>query len=209
MGNVGIATSDAQSEARQAQEGPLVKTVPGSRHLIFWALAVGGCLADLLTKTLVFRWLGMPRHGDEHTWWVIPKVFGFQTSLNEGALFGLGQGFSLLFATLSLAAAAAVLYWAYRGKALHSRLLTVALGCILAGIFGNLHDRLGLAGQRWHIAFGPHRVGDAVYAVRDWILVQIGSYHWPNFNCADTFLVCGAILLMMHALFYTDALQES
>jgi signal peptidase II len=42
-------------------------------------------------------------------------------------------------------------------------------------------------------------VGDPVHAVRDWILVMIGSFHWPNFNLADSMLVCGAILLVWHA----------
>jgi len=36
--------------------------------------------------------------------------------------------------------------------------------------------------------------------VRDWILVMIGPYPWPNFNLADAMLVCGAALLAWHAL---------
>ena len=68
------------------------------------------------------------------------------------------------------------------------------LGCVTAGILGNLYDRLGLPGLRW-IANPPHHAGDPVHAVRDWILVMIGPWHWPNFNVADSLLVCGALLV--------------
>jgi signal peptidase II len=46
--------------------------------------------------------------------------------------------------------------------------------------------------------------------VRDWILVMIGPYPWPNFNLADAMLVCGAALLAWHALRGTgDAAPET
>ena len=28
---------------------------------------------------------------------------------------------------------------------------------------------------------------------------MIGPFHWPNFNVADSMLVCGAALLLWHA----------
>jgi signal peptidase II len=36
--------------------------------------------------------------------------------------------------------------------------------------------------------------------VRDWILFRYHSYTWPNFNIADSLLVCGAGLLLWHGL---------
>jgi lipoprotein signal peptidase len=36
-----------------------------------------------------------------------------------------------------------------------------------------------------------------VYAVRDWLNFQL--INWPIFNLADSFLVCGAALLIWHA----------
>ena len=56
-----------------------------------------------------------------------------------------------------------------------------------------------MPGLVWDVAGPLHDVGDPVYAVRDWILVMIGSFHWPNFNVADSLLVCGAALLVWHA----------
>jgi lipoprotein signal peptidase len=45
-----------------------------------------------------------------------------------------------------------------------------------------------------------YRSGEPARAVRDWILVMIGKYEWPAFNIADSLLVCGAVLLVWHAL---------
>ncbi len=175
-----------------------MKAVPATRYLVFLLLASAGCAADLVTKRCVFAWLGMP---DPRTppYWVWPGVFGFQTSLNEGALFGMGQGMVSLFSALSIAAVVGILYWLFVAGAARDWLLTVALACVTAGILGNLYDRLGMPGLTWNAASPRHEVGEPVFAVRDWILVMIGRFHWPNFNIADSLLVCGAALLVFHA----------
>jgi signal peptidase II len=166
-----------------------MKTVPASRYALFSLLAVLGCLADLASKNWVFAKLGPP-HGA--TWWLIEDICGFQTSLNEGALFGMGQGKVWLFASLSVVAAVAIVYWLFVARAARDRLLTVALGLVTGGIFGNLYDRLGL----WTM---PGRDGVRFHAVRDFILFQYHDWVWPNFNVADSLLVCGAAILVWHA----------
>ena len=67
----------------------------------------------------------------------------------------------------------------------------VSLGMVMAGILGNLYDRLGLSNDSW---YGPGNTAPgAVHAVRDWILWQASdNWRWPNFNIADSLLVCGA-----------------
>ena len=44
--------------------------------------------------------------------------------------------------------------------------------------------------------------------MRDWILFRLEGVPWfdpwPNFNIADVLLVCGAIMLFLHALIYTE-----
>ena len=50
---------------------------------------------------------------DGRIWWLWQNVFGFQTSLNEGALFGMGQGFWPVFAALSVIAAIGILVWLF------------------------------------------------------------------------------------------------
>ncbi len=163
--------------------------VPLNRYAVFASIALAGCLADLATKTWAFHWLGPP---PGPRWWLIPNVFGFETSLNRGALFGVGQGWVFFFAGLSVVAFLAILVWLFPGRAARDLLLTVALACISAGILGNLYDRLGA-----HGLVGID--GRPDYAVRDWLLLMILGWHWPNFNLADSLLVCGAILLVWHA----------
>jgi signal peptidase II len=174
-----------------AQSSP-TPSVPRSRLVLFTVIAVGGCAVDLLTKHWIFERLGFPAR---QPIWLIDEVLSLETSLNEGALFGIGQGFVALFATLSILAAIWIIYWLFVRRAAHDWWLTLALACIMAGIFGNLYDRLGLPGMTWPMATATHEVGDRVYAVRDWIHFQYKSFDWPIFNIADSLLVCGAALL--------------
>ncbi len=169
---------------------------PWSRVAVFVLLAAGGCLADLATKHWMFRRLGLP---GQYVWWVWEGVFGFQTSLNEGALFGMGQGMVRVFTVLSFAAVLAILWWLFWLGAAREWLMTIALGCVSAGVLGNLYDRLGLHGLKWPPGHPVHEAGQTVHAVRDWILVMIGPWPWPNFNLADSLLVVGAALLVWHA----------
>jgi len=174
--------------------------VPASRYIVFIAIVLSGLSADLISKHWVFDWLGMPS-GRVH--WIIPDYFGLETSLNEGALFGLGQGKVAVFVVLSGAALIGILYWLFVKRQALDWLLTISLAGVTGGILGNLYDRLGLHALLWN--YPRERVGEPVYAVRDWILWQAGSqWRWPNFNIADSLLVCGAIALTWHAWFLAD-----
>ncbi|HBO45058.1 MAG TPA: signal peptidase II [Planctomycetaceae bacterium] len=176
-----------------------MRAVPLNRYLIFFSIAAVGSGMDLATKNWIFAKLGSPNPRQANYWWIWDGVVGFQTSLNEGALFGIGQGQVFLFASLSCLALVALLAWLFVAGAARDLILTVALGCVTAGILGNLYDRLGMPNLTWEYANSFHEVGDPVHAVRDWIVVMIGSWQWPNFNIADSLLVCGAILLAWHA----------
>ena len=183
-----------------------MKSVPTSRYLVFFFLAICGCLLDLVTKSWIFGRLGMPT--EKPVWWFWEDVFGLQTSLNEGALFGLGQGQVILFSVMSVVAAIGICVWLFVARAARQWLVTVACGLITAGIFGNLYDRLGLPGLHWNYPNPPlHEVGEPVFAVRDWILVMIGSWPWPTFNLADSMLVAGAGLIIIHVIWF-DSPQE-
>jgi signal peptidase II len=172
-----------------------MKSVPPNRYLVFFALAILGCLLDLATKSWIFDRLGLPHEQD--VWWLWKDVFGLQTSLNEGALFGIGQGRVGFFSGMSVIAAVAIFVWLFVARAARDWLVTVASGLICAGILGNLYDRLGLPGLRWN--------GEPVYAVRDWILVMIGTWPWPTFNLADSMLVAGAGLIVIHVIWFDSA----
>jgi len=178
-----------------------MRAVPLNRYLVFLLITGGGLAADLATKRWMFDWL-VPV-GKTH--WIWANVFGFQTSLNEGALFGVGQGMVWFFSVLSIAAGLAIFWWLFVAGAARQWVLTVSLAAIMAGILGNLYDRLGLPGLKWDFANDLHRIGDPVFAVRDWILVMFGTWPWPNFNIADSLLVCGSLLLVRHALFQSPS----
>jgi signal peptidase II len=117
---------------------------------------------------------------------------GIETAVNIGALFGMGAGFGWFFATASMVAAIAILVWLFCFRAASSLWLTIALGCVMGGIMGNLYDRLGM----W---YKPGMPSEWRSGVRDWILLKYGEYTWPNFNIADSLLVCGAIMLAWHS----------
>jgi len=183
------------------EPAPLAKNdwrIPPGRVPLFLTLMLLGCAADLGTKHWVYRQDDMFR-GSE--WWLWTDHVGIQKSLNEGALFGMGQGQVWLFAVFSVAALIAIPIWLFCFRASQDRWLTTALGCVTGGILGNLYDRLGLAGIHWD-QFDPRRAGETAYAVRDWILWQWNDqWVWPNFNIADALLVGGAGLLMVHSFF--------
>lgn len=181
--------------------------LPLNRYVVFFAIAIVGAAIDLGTKEWMFRWLGPPvAPGNE--FWLWQDHFGFQTSLNRGALFGAGAGYSYLFASLSIAAGFGILIWLFVFKAAWDRWLTVALGLVTAGILGNLYDRLGLHGIT---ELGP----DYTHAVRDWILFQVPEVPWkilnpwPNFNIADSLLVAGAIMLVVHAFVWRETSEAN
>jgi signal peptidase II len=164
---------------------------------LFAAIAVLAAGGDLLTKHLVFRRLGMPGTSPPIT--LVDGVLWLETNLNEGALFGMGQGMGMAFAAVSVAAIIGILVMMARPATRTDHRLVAALGLIVGGIVGNLYDRLGLPGLTWHAP--PERLGGPVLAVRDWIHVVVpGVIDWPIFNLADTWLVIGAALLLVASL---------
>lgn len=190
-------------------------TVPSYR-VLFWTLALIGCLTDLGSKYLIFRWLDEDPapHGSRE---VVPGVFrllaqyreetdestGIMHKLrtwssprmprvNQGALFGMGGRFqhrsNSVFAVVSLAAALGITIWSFFPSAGRDRLLCLALGLILGGTLGNLFDRVVFGGVRDFL---------------DFYLID-----WPVFNIADCCLVCGAGLLMLHSFRTPPVAQE-
>lgn len=169
--------------------------VPLWRAVLFLVVACAGCAIDLGTKSWIFDKLKMPYENPPIV--LIPGIFSLTTSLNEGALFGMGQGMTPIFAALSLLAVLGIAYWLFFIGAGNDLWLVVALGLIMGGIFGNLYDRLGFPGLIWN---QPNNAGQPVYAVRDWLHFEIQrlKFDWPVFNIADSLLVTGAIMLFVH-----------
>jgi signal peptidase II len=118
---------------------------------------------------------------------VLPGVLRITHWLNEGAAFSLfadtasPRTVRVALIVFTCVAAAAVLIALVRmGNRI--TLSTVALALILGGALGNVHDR---------VEYG---------SVIDFIEVHIFSYHWPDFNVADSAIVTGACLLLLDSL---------
>jgi signal peptidase II len=149
-----------------------------------WLILISAAVIflDRLTKTLVSS--RIPIGGAIG---IIPRVLRITHWTNEGAAFSLFADSNSPHAVrwglvvFSLIAALVVFLAMVR---LGSRftLTTIALALIFAGALGNVHDR---------IAYG---------SVVDFIEVHIFSYHWPDFNVADSSIVTGACLLILDSL---------
>jgi signal peptidase II len=103
---------------------------------------------------------------------------------NPGAAWSLFRDLSertrtVFFSAISLAAVAFILGY-YRRLRDDQRYHQVALALLLSGAVGNFIDRLA---RRYVIDF------------IDWFA---GSYHWPTFNVADSLIVVGVALLLLH-----------
>jgi signal peptidase II len=168
-------------------------------------LALTALTADLVSKYAVFRWLYNGSESSNYD--LVPGVFQFHVDytpgtpmcdcyfvklngpvpprVNHGALYGLGNQHTKLangfFAAVSLIAAVAIGWWGMRPSVRRDGVLSAALGLILGGTIGNLFDR---------VVFG---------GVRDFLHWYL--FDFPVFNVADSCLVCGAGLLLFHALF--------
>ncbi|MEZ6130308.1 MAG: signal peptidase II [Planctomycetaceae bacterium] len=166
--------------------------LPRNRLPLFAAVTLICLVVDLWSKEAVFEAFGL-RNG---TPWLIDSWVRFRlfTSLNEGALWGMGQGMARMFALLSIVAFAGILYWLFIHKAAESLWLTVSLSFVSGGTLGNLYDRLG-----WHGIVVPGQ-NEPIRAVRDFFHFQFGTFDWAIFNVADICLVTGAIMLMIQSL---------
>jgi signal peptidase II len=186
---------ETDSTAVQAQSSPLIWL----RWLVFACIATGGAATDLWTKQAVFGSRGLP--GELPPWWLFEPYVGIETAVNPGALFGMGAGWGKVFAVLSIIAAIAIVVWLSRYQAIKSWWLLISLACVTGGIFGNLYDRLGM----WN---PPADRPEWQSGVRDWILFRYEPYTWPNFNIADSLLVCGAIMLALHSFLTPVPVKE-
>ena len=190
-------------------------------YLLFVVLAGIGFVGDQASKYIVFAKL-YPSGTDRISQFdVIPGYFALRTfyleksfdssepflflrtvsgeripHVNRGALFGIGNGdgesggANHIFAGISILAAAFILVWASRPAVAQDRFLSLALGLILGGTLGNLYDRIVFSG------------------VRDFLHCYYESHVWPDFNIADSCLVVGAGVLLVHSFFAKEPITE-
>ncbi|HEV2862647.1 MAG TPA: signal peptidase II [Pyrinomonadaceae bacterium] len=139
--------------------------------------SAGVYLADQMTKAWAVARL---REGDTVN--VVGDTVRLSYAENPGIAFGQlqegGQFGRWMLSGLAALAVVGILLYFFRTKRSDDRVLG-ALALLLAGVAGNLTDRV--------------RLGHVI----DFIEVFIGSYQWPTFNVADAAICTGAGLLAL------------
>ena len=126
---------------------------------------------------------------------VVPRFLRITHWTNDGAAFSLfadsASPKTVHWALIAFSLLAALVILVILVRIGHRLTRTsVALALVFAGALGNVHDR---------IAYG---------SVVDFIEVHIFSYHWPDFNVADSAIVIGACLLLLDSLLPKKALAD-
>ena len=144
--------------------------------VLFAAIAVLGYAVDLVSKLLAVAHLTgrAPQP-------VIGEVLTLYLARNPGAAFSTGTSYTLALTCLAFVAAVVVMWVARR---LGSTGWAIGLGFLLAGILGNLTDRI----FRSPGVFRGHVV--------DFLRLP----HWPIFNVADVCINIAAAVIILQAL---------
>lgn len=119
---------------------------------------------------------------------IIDSVFHFTYVENRGAAFSILQNQRWLFLILTPIIMAVIIFVLYK-KRIYSKTGRIGLYLILAGALGNLIDRI------WH---------GFVVDLFDFRLI-----HFPVFNVADIYVVCGVILFFYYYLIQHEKLEKA
>lgn len=145
--------------------------------IAYLAIAGGVFMIDQTSKAWATRAL---RFGEDMP--VINGFLNFAYAQNPGVAFSMlddhGDAGRWGLSVVAIIAATLVLYFFWRTPRSDDRIMG-ALALLLAGIVGNVTDRI--------------RLGFVI----DFIDVQFGSWHYPTFNVADMAIVIGAGLLII------------
>jgi signal peptidase II len=167
----------------------------------FVGVTLLGLALDLWTKSLAFSHLlisltQLPNgtyQTESNVYKLIPGWLHFEVTVNQGAVFGIGQGQRWLFLAVSVAAIAFLSYLFAVSR--RQPLYQIILGMLLAGVLGNMYDR---------ILFGYVR--DMIHALPLWPNPLIRwfptwQYVFPwIFNVADSLLCVGVGLMLVYSL---------
>lgn len=162
------------------------------RFVLIGSLAI---FADQLSKTVATRLLAS---GESVP--VLGDFFKLTLVLNPGGVFGTRIGSQNFYTFISILAIGIILWFFFKtsDKGIS---LKVGLSLVLGGAIGNLIDRFRfgevvdfLDFEFFNISLPPAKIA---------FLRFPGFYldRWPVFNLADSFVLIGMILVMVHLLF--------
>lgn len=143
---------------------------------LFATVAVTGYAADLLTKQLALAHLSPAERTP-----LLGDLLGLTLVFNPGAAFSLGTSYTVVISAIAVVATLATLWLARRVR---SAVWAVGLGTLLAGVTGNLTDRL----LREPSVMRGHVVD----------FLSLPSF--PVFNVADVLINLAAGLVILQAV---------
>lgn len=154
--------------------------------LFYLIITVIVLVADQLTKLWATASL-KPKPGDfMEAIEVIPGFFRLSYATNRGVAFSLfaDSQFDIRWILAGISLVAALFVFSYFRRAPSGKpWLNVSLALLLAGIVGNMIDRI--------------RLGEVVDFIE---LHWRDLYSWPTFNIADSAICVGAVLLALEML---------
>ncbi|WP_313347099.1 signal peptidase II [Sedimentibacter sp.] len=147
-------------------------------NFLFGLIFVSSILADQVTKAWAVNTLK-----DGSSIKIIGNFLRFTYAENRGAAFSILQNQRWFFIIATVVMLIVLAYIFFRTKNIN-KLSRLSIAMIAGGAIGNFIDRLMLG-----------------YVI-DFIDVRFGSfYNFPIFNIADSFVVCGTILMVFLILF--------
>lgn len=150
--------------------------------------AAAALVVDLASKGAIFHLLGGPPpdrvYQDANVIWILPGAFRLICHYNTGGAFGWAAGRILLFLGAAAILIPALVLTAYYCRDPKAPLW--ALGLIVGGALGNLHDRLLEPGVRDFFEVLNPRTGRGL---------------WPVFNVADIAIVVGVLVYVGWTLY--------
>jgi signal peptidase II len=149
----------------------LIKTKAASYRWLYLVVAVILIAVDQFTKNLAISSLELGKNYE-----VIGEVLTWRLVYNDSAAFSIGFGYTWILAVISTVATVATVWFARKISSVSWQIMT---GIFLAGVVGNLIDRLVR-----EPGFGNGHVVD---------FIRI-PFNFPVFNLADIFIVSRATL---------------
>src|SRR4051812_35202685 len=144
--------------------------------VVFGLVALAAYAVDVISKVVaVDRLTGRP---DVE---VLGDLLVLHLVRNPGAAFSTGTAYTELFTVLAIVAVGAILWFVRR---VGSAVWAVALGLLLAGVAGNLTDRL------------VRQPGPPSRHVIDFFMPP----HWPGLNVADMCINVAAALILVQVV---------
>ena len=169
----------ARGTSLTSDDPSLSSTAPSSRRRRLRAL-LAAIAASLYATDQVTKALAVDRLTGEPDKQVLGELLQLHLTRNAGAAFSTGTAYTEVLSILAIVAALVVIWLARR---VGSTAWAVALGLLLAGIAGNLTDRLVREP-------GPFR-GHVI----DFLMLP----NWPVFNVADMCINVAAVLILVQA----------